>query len=347
MSDGRRADLGRMSPSVPPPGFVPPPSYGSPAPTEPAPAGAATPPSTARGAIRSRSARPRLLAGGLGAVALAVLAFVLFGSGGGSLTDPVAQAATVSSGAAGYNVRGTITASAGGVPLTGSMSGSVDRADHAASMSMAFDLSGTPAAAQALGSDSLQMQMIMLGGDIYMKLPQALMAKLPSLGGKPWLKLDLAKLTGIPGMSGLMRNSTATDPTHVLSLLRAESDSVTNEGNQTVDGIDTTHYRVELDLSRVPANLPAADRAAFRQALSEMKQVGSLPADVWIDAHHLVRRMVIALNIGSATGPALQETITEDIGDYGPQPRITAPPADQVQDMTSLIGAGGGSTIGG
>jgi hypothetical protein len=29
--------------------------------------------------------------------------------------------------------------------------------------------------------------------------------------------------------------------------------------------------------------------------------------------------------------------MTADIGDYGPQPQPTAPPADQVQDLANLI----------
>ena len=185
---------------------------------------------------------------------------------------------------------------------------------------------------------------------MYMKLPQPLADKVPSFDGKAWLKLDLAKLTGIPGFSSLMDNSTATDPTRVLSLLRAESDGISNEGSQLVDGVETTHYHVELNPQRVPSNLPAADRAAFQQALSQLAQRGGLsdiPADVWVDPHHLVRRMVLTLSVGTGTGSALQETITENVDHYGPQPRPTPPPEDQVEDLSSLVGANGSITQGG
>jgi hypothetical protein len=341
-----------MSSSVPPPGFEPPFGYGAPAPPEPSTAVAEGVPSPyVPRTARVRASRRKLLAGGGVLLALlGVLTFVLFVSGGSTLTDPVAQAATLSAGASGYRVDGTLTASIAGVPLTGSVSGVVDRPDHAASLSMAFDLSGIPEAAQALGSDTMQMQMIMVGGDIYMKLPPALAAKDPSLGGKPWLKLDLAKLTGIPGFSSLMNNSTATDPTQVLSLLRADSDSITNQGHQLVGGVETTHYHVVLNMTRVPPSLPAADRAAFREALSRLGPASGLsavPADVWVDAHHLVRRIVLELDLGAGTGPRFQETIAEDVGDYGPQPRPTPPPPDQVQDLSNLVGGNGAITPGG
>src|SRR5436309_16067831 len=82
-----------MSTSVPPPGYIPPPSHAS-VDGEPA---AISGPHAARG-------RPRLLIGLAGFAVAAVLAFVLLGASGAGVTDPIAQAATLSSGTAGYRM---------------------------------------------------------------------------------------------------------------------------------------------------------------------------------------------------------------------------------------------------
>ncbi len=342
-----------MSTSVPPPGFEPPPTYGAPAPAQPAPqSGASTPPTYLPQAVNRRTGRPKLLAGGgLALVAVGVLAFVLFGSGGSVLPDPVAQAATVSSGAAGYREHMTMTASVGGIPFSATGDAVVDLSDHAISMTMGIDLSQIPQAAAVLGgSSTMQMGMIMVGGDMYMKFPPALANRIPSLGSKPWFRIDLSRLTGIPGMSSLSNNPAMSDPTQVLRYLRAEADSVTNEGEQTVDGLKTTHYHIDLALDRVPPYLPQADRAQVQQALKRLEQttqLHDLPADVWVDAHRLIRRVVLTFGVHLPTGPEMQSTVTEDMTDYGPQRRPTPPPADQVQDMTNLVGANSGITSGG
>jgi hypothetical protein len=341
-----------MSTSVPPPGFEPPPSYGSPAPAQPGPETSVSTPPSYVSRTAHRSGRPQLLAGGALAVAVVgVLAFVLFGSGGGALTDPVAQAATVSSGAAGYKENMTMAASVDGIPFSAAGSGVVDLSDHAVSMTMGIDLSQIPQAAQVLGgSSTMQMGMILVGGEFYMKFPPALASRIPSFGSKPWLKIDLSKLTGVPGMSSLMSNPAMSDPTQVLRYLLAEADSVKNEGEQTVDGLQTTHYRIDLALDRVPHYVPTADRAQLQQALSRLEQttqLHELPADVWVDAHHLIRRVVIGLDLHMPTGPVMRSTITENLTDYGPQATPTPPPADQVQDMTSLAEANGANTAGG
>ena len=299
-----------------------------------------------------RSGRPKLLAGGgLALVVIAVLTFVLLGSGGSMLPDPVARAATVSSGAAGYQEHMTMTASVEGIRFSATGAGVVDLSDHGISMTMAMDLSQIPQAAQALGGTStMQIGMILVGGDIYMRFPPGLASRVPGLASKPWLKIDLSRLTGVPGMSSLMSNPVMSDPTQVLRYLRADANSITDEGQQTVDGLPTTHYRIDLALDRVPAYLPAADKAQFQQALTRLEQttqLRSLPADVWIDAHHLIRRVVMTVAVHMPTGPVMKSTVTEDMTDYGPQAQPAPPPANQVQDLTRLAEANGAGTSGG
>lgn len=331
-------DAGAVSASMPPPGYVPPPSGGGPT---------SIPRASATVPARSRPPGPRRLIGaGLGLAAAVAAVLVLFGSASSQVTDPIAQAATVSSNAPGYrmNLSLTMTSPAFSAPILASGSAVVDPRDHAVSMSIAFDFSQLPQVAQSLGSTTMQMRMLLDGQVMYMKLPQTILNAAPTLAGKPWIKVNLAKVTGIPGLSSLGNDPTTNDPSQMLQYLRAASDGVTAEGQQQVDGVQTTHYLAQLSLDRLPGGLPPADQAAIQQALSKLRQATQsqdLPVEVWIDAHHLVRRMAMSIALNPPTGPALQETATADMSDYGPQPRPTPPPADQVKDLSSLASLSG------
>jgi hypothetical protein len=127
----------------------------------------------------------------------------------------------------------------------------------------------------------------------------------------------------------------SSNPSQMLNYLRAASSSVVSAGRERVGGVETTHYRAQLDLSKVPDAVPSADRAAVQHALSAMEQqlnVSTIPVDVWIDAHHLVRPILMSFS-GNAAGQTLTQTIEMDVFDYGPQPRPTLPPADQVATL--------------
>lgn len=301
---------------------------------------------TARANRRPGLGGHRLVAGGLGLAALVVVVLVVFASTGSQVTDPLAQAATLSSGTPGFRMKLTLTMDVPtlSVPLTGSGTAVVDQRDHAASMSFAIDLSQLPQAVQALGASTMQMSMIIERSVFYVKFPPALAARI--LAGKPWLKMDLAKLTGLHSLWSPANSPATSDPSHMLQYLRAESTDVTNEGRQVVGGRLTTHYHADIDLDQVASTVDPADRDALQRLLSQFEQATQthqLPVDVWIDAHHLVRRMVMALRLPTSGG-AMNETVAADLGDYGPQPPPSPPPADQVQDVSSL--AAGASGLG-
>ena len=271
-------------------------------------------------------------------MAIACAAFLLLGSSSVQFTGPIARAATISEATPGYRMHMTMAVSVPtlAAPVTASADGVVDLRDHASSMSMAMDFSQMPQAAQALGTTTMRMGFVQDGAVMYVKLPGALATSVPGLAGRPWIKMDLAKLSGIPGLSSMMSNPTMSDPTQMLRYLRAGSDGVTNEGQERVDGIATTHFRAQLNLDRLTAGLPSAEQGAVHAALSRLEQAVSVhdfPIDVWIDSSQLVRRVVMSLALSSPTGQAFQETVTADLTDYGAQRRPSPPPADQVQDI--------------
>lgn len=125
----------------------------------------------------------------------------------------------------------------------------------------------------------------------------------------------------------------------MLQFLKSNSASVVDVGQQRVDGVLTTHYRAELSLDHLAAGLPAAEGGAAEQALAMLKQSlqsSEMPVEVWIDAHHLVRRVVMDLDLELPIAGSMQESVAVDLSHYGPQHRPTAPPAQQVTDLSTL-----------
>jgi hypothetical protein len=327
-----------MSLSVPPPGYESPPTYGS-APTPPAPPAL---PSTAP----RRSIPSKLIATGVALLVAVGVVFVAFGSTNSPVADPIAQAATLSSGTPGYRMSMilTVTSPATSTPLSMSGNAIVDLRDQAASVSLAMDVSQEPQVAQELGSTTMRLGMIIDRGTIYMNMPQALSNAVPGLGGKTWLKLG-GSVAGAPGLSSVGNNPTMSDPSHVLQYLRAAANGVSDEGKQVVDGVVTTHYSAMVSLDQLSANMPSSDAAAVERTLSELEQstgMHAFPINVWIDARHLVRRVALTMSMHAGNGTPLQEDLTADFSNYGPQHPPTPPPADQVTDLSGLIHASDG-----
>ena len=57
---------------------------------------------------------------------------------------------------------------------------------------------------------------------------------------------------------------------------------MTKVGDDTIDGEHTTHYRASIDYSKALDKLDGLSAAAKASTLGEL---GTVPADVWIDDH--------------------------------------------------------------
>jgi Zn-dependent alcohol dehydrogenase len=296
--------------------------------------------------------------------ALACAALVLFVAACGSSSSStsvtssnaaatVAKAASASAGAAGYKMTLSMKISSPALskPLTASGNGSFSVPDHAGSFNLSLDLSNEPQVAQVLGSSTFQIEEIIKTPIIYVKLPPALAQKIP--GGKPWLKIDLDKAAaaaGIPGLSSLTGNPASSDPSQLLQYLRAVSGTITKVGSDQVGGVQTTHYKATISLDKVPDALPTAQRKGAQQAIASLENLThmhSLPVDVWIDDHNLVRQMQLSF-ASSSNGQTVNTQLTIAIPEYGPQQPPTVPPDSQVTDASAFLSAaaaaGAGST---
>jgi hypothetical protein len=257
---------------------------------------------------------------------LPVLAFVAAGcgSGGALALDPVASAATKAQQAGTYAFDFTASVHVLGKPLSFAGSGQVDGPNGALDMQMDFGnllpasvTQGAPATAEVRLVDKVA----------YVNLP-FLASKLPS--GKSWLKLDLTTLAGNAGLGSVSQS----DPQQYLQQLLA-SKNTQKVGTDTIAGEQMTHYRTTIDPASRLGDVPANVRAQVRKALKQLGTKG-IPADVWVDSQGLLRRETVSVSFGQALQGATM-SMTMNLHDFGTAVDVTAPPADETFDATSLV----------
>jgi hypothetical protein len=166
----------------------------------------------------------------------------------------------------------------------------------------------------------------------YMKFPSSLSAQLPV--GKRWVRFDLAKLGKEQGIDfqQLLQLGSA-DPSQALQLLQAASPDFHEVGREEVRGTPTTHYAGTVDFSKLAISGPPVLRQSYRRII-ELSGQGELPVDVWIDEDGLTRRIRYVQDL---PGGATMEQ-TQDYYDFGVDVNVEPPPANEVLDITQLLG---------
>jgi hypothetical protein len=263
------------------------------------------------------------------------LAVAAGGCGSSQATlDPVAQAAEATTHSGGSQIAMTVTVTAPGLgsPLTVKGNGNFNMARKEGEL--LFNLEGLPPSAQ-LPSGPLSITELFKDGAIYMSSP-LFEGKLP--GGAKWMKLDLAKFESSLGLDPRQLTSGQSDPAQYLQYLRSAGGSVRAVGHETVRGTDTTRYEGSIDLNKAAEALPATDRAKLKEALKSLASqtgVSSIPVTVWVDAHHLIRRMSMKISIaaGGKTGGA---TVDYELFGFGATPAVNPPASGETFDATKL-----------
>ena len=236
----------------------------------------------------------------------------------------------------------------GKAPITVTATGAYDNAARQAQLSV--DLASLTGSLGALGGSSAglnqPLEEVVSDGHLYMKLG----AMGSVFGAKtPWVEIKgldaLSKqLTGSSGLS-LDPNDTKGMGTDYLSYLQGIAGTVTEVGTETVDGVDTTHYKADIDIQDLLAKAGDQLSPAAKKRLQDMtaKATGSIPVEVWIGSDGLVRRVTMTMDAssmgmgstlgakgGSATGSV---GLTLDLTEVGQPVQITVPPADQVSTL--------------
>jgi hypothetical protein len=192
------------------------------------------------------------------------------------------------------------------------------------------------------GGPAVSLDEIIVGNGVYVQLPAQVQGR---FGGKQWLGVSTGALS-----SG---NSLGADPSQALALLESHSTSVAKVGSERIDGVDTTHYQAQLDLTKAAAGAsPEASR--LLQLAAQAMGTTTIPVDVWIDSAGKARRIVETVTLtkppasqanqpGAAQSYPVSIHITLNFSDYGVPVVVTAPPASQVINvpLSQLLGPGG------
>jgi hypothetical protein len=181
----------------------------------------------------------------------------------------------------------------------------------------------------------MEAEMIIDGSTMYMRLPQLAETGLPT----EWVKMDLSG--SVRGFEDLMElGAGQNDPSNAFGYLQGAEDAV-ELGTETIDGVETTHYEVTVDLREALADVPNELRDEMRLSLSQFRRAfgdTTLPFEVWVDGDGLARRIVYRMaSDGGAMGPFSMD-MRVHISDYGEDFELDLPADRDVTDVTELVG---------
>jgi len=209
------------------------------------------------------------------------------------------------------------TGGAGGMEVKGE--GDMQLGGDNPAISMDMDAGGTG-----------QMSMVLLDGVLYMKLPAGLVP-----GDKPWIKIDsndksnpMAQALG--SLTDQMRQN--ADPREALEQFK-DAGTIESTEQASVNGEETTHYKIKVDVQKLAENQKDATLA---QAMQEAIKSGlkDFPVDLWVNDDGLPVRMSIEMPTADPTsGKTVPVKVQVDYTKWGEPVNIEAPPADQVGEM--------------
>jgi hypothetical protein len=262
------------------------------------------------------------------------------GSGAGSATsapmvtvaDAMAQTTKATSQYTSAKIKMSEKVNAQGQDVNISGSGAMSWKPIAMDMTMTM-----PQLAAQLGGDG-SMRMMMSGTTMYMNMGDAAAAK---SGGKHWTKMDLSAL-GASGqaMADQMNSNSSNDPATQLKLFTSSAD-IKRVGQETVDGVQATHYSGSVDLAKLAAN----QDPSLKSLLSQSTKLGltTMNVDLWVNDQGLPVRVHESTPATATT----QLDVMVDYSDYGTAPvTITAPPASDTTDLSGMLNGAAGSVGG-
>ncbi|MFE9410204.1 DUF1396 domain-containing protein [Streptomyces sp. NPDC006704] len=194
----------------------------------------------------------------------------------------------------------------------------------------------------AAGGESGEFEIRLVDNAMYMHSSE------PVDGGKSWLKLDLSALGQQGGGNPLagLGDQADKNPAEESNNLTAAKD-LKEVGQETVDGVNTTHYAGTVTLDQLRDSLSGKDAAAKGRAEKSLKQyeewgVGSLQMDMWIDGQDHTKQF--RTQAATTKGPL---DMTVKFKDYNKPVTVLAPQPDQVADLGDAmkgVGAGAGQS---
>jgi hypothetical protein len=165
------------------------------------------------------------------------------------------------------------------------------------------------------------MELRLVAGKLYAKVPEGSRDEVGS--GTPWVAVAADGTDPFSQVLGgsLAQLAAQNDPAHTLGEIRTAGSIVSAERTQ-LGGVAAEHYRVELDLSRLGADLPAGLPADAAGQLG-----GKFPVELWLDDAHRPLQIVLDLSPILQGGEA---RITTRYSDWGVPVDVQPPPPGEV-----------------
>lgn len=188
-------------------------------------------------------------------------------------------------------------------------------------------------------NSAMKMTMRVMGQNMEMRLVDEMMyLKMPggmpgAESGKAWIKMSMTDLPG--GNTAALENS---DPAKMLETL-VQTGNITSSEQTQLDGVDTTHYTIDVDVAKMMESVGEAD-ARTQQKMKEMG-VKTVPMELWLNSDNLPVQVVMDMTEmmgklakeSSGSVPSGPAKMTMKYTDWGTEVDVDAPPADQVSEF--------------
>ena len=162
--------------------------------------------------------------------------------------------------------------------------------------------------------------------------------------GEEWMKMDLRRAYEQIGIDiDLLAGPGGNDPRQMLAQMKNAAGEIEKVGTEDVRGVETTHYKGDVDLRKSIERLPADKRAAAERSVEKIIEISGTegyPMEAWIDEKNLVRRLRMELSMNNpALGGKLDMEFTMDLFDYGKPVTIELPDDEDSVDLTDQVAA--------
>jgi hypothetical protein len=156
-----------------------------------------------------------------------------------------------------------------------------------------------------------QIRAVVIDGDIYLKVPGLGTAQ------RPWVKNP-------PEVTQFTDGLKQSDPRQMLQLL-AGVGTVTPTGQETVDGVQTTHYSVDVDLAKTAKLLPPGLAKVLQTLIRQ--GVTHEGVQLWVDSQKRPVRVATSVLVPDPrdAGTKTTSSTTIDYYGWGAPVSITAP----------------------
>ncbi|WP_122615734.1 LppX_LprAFG lipoprotein [Streptomyces sp. Tu 4128] len=157
------------------------------------------------------------------------------------------------------------------------------------------------------------------------------------MDGKSWMKFDLSALGAGEELDQLGSASQADKNPATESTFLTGAKDVEKVGTETVDGVETTHYKGTVTVAELEKTLAGEDKATREKRQKSLEQyeklgVGKLNMDLWIDGDDRTKQFRMR---GQADKGPLDMTFTF-LG-FNEPVKVAAPPAKDTMDLAEMM----------